>query len=140
MGMNRTTLTNVGLQHLSGLTALEYLDFQGSRVDDHGVAALKDMRELRMLYLGGVKGTKKNTISDASLKELLTMTKLEHLGLSNTQITEGGAKSLIALPVLKQLMLESPALNEQAREKLTRQKPPDLQLFLSSGEAHYHVS
>ncbi len=119
VGLNRTTFTDVGLRNLSGLTALEGLDLQGSSVDDRGVAALKDFHELRTLYLGATKGAKEKTISDASLDTLLAMTKLVHLGLTNTTITKESAKRLIALPALQAIHPGKPR-SERRRNGMSR--------------------
>ena len=59
--MNRTTLTDAGLQHLAGLTGLEELDLQGSSIGDRGVAALKDLREIRAKLVSGRQGGRSRT-------------------------------------------------------------------------------
>ena len=109
------------------MTGLEQLDLQGSSIGDRGVAALKDLRELRKLYLGG-KGA---TITDASVDVLLTLTKLEQLSLKKSGLTKDGVKRLMALPNLKVLSLNINALSWQVWEDLKKQKPPTLGFFPS---------
>jgi Leucine-rich repeat (LRR) protein len=121
VGMSKLPITDAGVRHLAGLTALEQLDLQSSRLTAAGVAALKDLTQLRSLYLDGPADG--DTIDDASVESLLGMKKLRSLQLGNTQLTAEGVHRLLALPDLRDLSLSSPAIGEVARENLKKERP-----------------
>jgi beta-lactamase regulating signal transducer with metallopeptidase domain/5-hydroxyisourate hydrolase-like protein (transthyretin family) len=129
VGMNRKPITDAGVRHLAGLTRLEELDLQGSHLSDAGIAALANLKQLRTLYVvdaapGG------GAITDASVACLVGFTRLEHLGLQNTRVTEDGVRRLLELKGLKDLTVSSSALSEAARQRLQKQRP-GLQLHVS---------
>ncbi len=57
-------VTDVGLEHLTGLTQLQVLDLSGTQVTDAGLEHLKGLTQLQVLNLGGTK------VTDAGLKDL----------------------------------------------------------------------
>jgi hypothetical protein len=85
-----TNIKGPGLQILRESHSLETLDLYGCAVGDEGLAHLKDLRNLRHVNLIGSK------ITDASIPVLLQWTKLEYLGIADTQISREGAKRLRA--------------------------------------------
>ena len=82
---------DAGIVHLAGLTNLESLSFSGtSGIGDEALAHLKHLTKLKELHLDGTK------VSDAGLGHLAAMPWLDRVVLTNTQVTEEGAKRLKA--------------------------------------------
>ncbi len=123
IGMNHRPITDAGVRHLSGLTALEELDLQRCQVGDAGIAALKNLKHLRVLVL--MEDTKGNSHAptDASVEYLLAFTKLQNLTLISPAITEQGVRRLVTLPNLKELSLSTHSVSEGLRAELKRQHP-----------------
>ena len=67
---------------------LSYLDFRNTQITD---ASLKDVAKLKKLEMLGLDNTQ---ITDAGLKEVAKLQKLEVLYLNNTQITKTGVAEL----------------------------------------------
>jgi len=91
--LDHTFVGDAGLAHLKGLTALETLDLDNTQVSDAGLAHLKGLTALERLYLDGTQ------ISDAGLAHLKGLTALERLYLDGTQVSDAGIADLrAALP------------------------------------------
>src|SRR5207248_11107202 len=114
-------ITDVGAQHLAGLTSLERLDLQQSRLTAAGVAALKDLTQLRQLYVSGPADGE--AVGDAGIEPLLGLKNLQRLSLGNTRLTAEGVRRLLALPAIQDLSLTSPAIGKEAREELQKVRP-----------------
>jgi len=92
-------VSDAGLAHLKGLTALEELDLNYTPVSDAGLAHLKELTALERLYLGGTQ------VSDAGLAHLKGLTALEVLYLNETQASDAGLAHLKELTALERLYL-----------------------------------
>jgi Leucine-rich repeat (LRR) protein len=91
--VNRTQITDAGLEHLKGLTSLTTLGLRGPQITDAGLEHLKGLTSLTTLYLDGPQ------ITDAGLEHLKRLTSLTTLDLRSTQITDAGlAEIKAALP------------------------------------------
>jgi hypothetical protein len=90
------------------------------------VAALKDLKQLRVLYLGGADG---GGLTDASIGHLLGMPKLQRLWLQNARLTEQGVQHLLTLSDLKELGLPRSAISAGLQSEL-KQRRPGLRLYL----------
>ena len=121
VGMSTRPITDAGVRHLAGLTAMESLDLQSARVSDAGVAALKGLKELRSLHLNSAEGT--DAISDASVEHLLRMTKLQTLWVTDSRLTEDGARRLLGMAGLKKAYLKSSAIPPERWEQLRKLRP-----------------
>jgi internalin A len=99
-------LTNVGLQRLSEIKTLTYLNLEGvSAVSDQTVGMFSGLTLLRELHIAGTP------ITDNGLKDLQRLTKLEKLTLGSGQtnlqrlkcpVTDAGVSQLrAALPWLQ---------------------------------------
>jgi eukaryotic-like serine/threonine-protein kinase len=95
-----TPVTDAGMVHLQGLTALTALNLaECPRVTDVGLIALKGMTRLEYLNLHGV------SLPDAGLRHLDGLSQLTTLNLSATPLTDDGLIHLKRLAVLKELHL-----------------------------------
>ena len=88
-----TQVSDAGLGHLEGLTALEGLDLRGTQVSDAGLVHLESLTALEVLYLGGTQ------VGDAGMAHLEGLTALKWLDLTVTQVSDAGFEELrAALP------------------------------------------
>lgn len=76
---------------------------------------------MRSLYLDGPSDG--DAIGDAGIESLLGMKKLQNLSLGNTRLTVDGVRRLMALPDLQVLTLTSPAVEEEGRKELKKERP-----------------
>jgi hypothetical protein len=93
------------------------------------VAALKDLKQLRRLFLDSDSG--KGALTDASVEYLLGMTKLTRLWMRDTALTEKGLRRLFGLLELKELTISTSAIAETLTAELRQQRPPGLNLYLT---------
>lgn len=93
--INNTQLSNAGLAAAVRLWPnLDTLGIFHTQVNDDGIAAIRPLKRLQRLNLGG-------PITDRGLAYLAEMPNLHELGLFQTQATEGGIQDLQrALPRL----------------------------------------
>jgi hypothetical protein len=88
ISLGGTRISDKGLAHLQGLTALEFLYLTKTQVSDEGLSRLKGLTALRVLELDNTQ------ISDAGLAHLRGLTTLDYLSLKGTQVTEEGVVEL----------------------------------------------
>ena len=88
LDLSRTQVTDAGVEQLKGLTALQQLDLSLTQVTDAGVEHLKGLTALQRLYLGGTQ------VTDAGLVHLKGLTALQVLDLRDTKVTEAGVEQL----------------------------------------------
>ena len=80
-------VTDAGLEHLKGLTDLQWLDLRNAEITDAGLEHLKGLKLQELLLT--------NThVTDAGLKHLKGLTKLQRLFLNGTQVTDTGINDL----------------------------------------------
>jgi Leucine-rich repeat (LRR) protein len=118
-----TQITDAGLAHLQGLTELEHIRLGGSpQLTGTGFKHLKALPKLHVLgicwkvqpsiwrHIGQLDrieslGLNDSTVDDAALVQLRGMTKLKHLELHRTPITDAGLMHLKELPNLTSLVI-----------------------------------
>jgi len=88
-----------GLEHLKGLTNLEWLTLSACEITDAGLMRLAGMKNLKTLQIGD------NNITDEGAAVLATLPKLYNLDLQRTWISDRGLDSLLSLPELTLLSL-----------------------------------
>jgi hypothetical protein len=137
MGMSGG-ITDDGIVHLSGFSALETLELAGHPIagaglghlsnlyltsldlnecemlTDQGAVHLAALTELRSLYLS------KSQITDAGLAHLTSLSLLKELGLSDcTRITDRGMRSIAALSDLDGLFLSGTRITDEGLSSLS---------------------
>jgi hypothetical protein len=101
LDVSSSSVTDVGLERLRGLTNLSFLSLGQTQVTDAGLVHLKGLSSVKGLLLDGT------AVTDAGLDQLKGMTNLEFLGLDSTRVTDAGLVHLEGLPKLSQLFLGS---------------------------------
>ena len=82
--------------HLQGLSQLQELWLDNTKVTDAGLVHLQGLSQLQVLWLDDTK------VTDAGLVHLQGLSQLQMLGLRNTKVTDQGVKKLQqALPNCK---------------------------------------
>lgn len=120
VSLTSTPVTDAGLQHLHGLTQLEWLRLCTTQVSDAGLEHLRELTQLRILELQSTR------VTDAGLVHLQGRTQLEHLYLGDTQVTDAGLEHLRELTQLKVLCLigtqvtDAGLMNLRGRARLQR--------------------
>ena len=112
-----TCVTGARLEHLKGLTSLEYLNLYSNEVTDVGLEHLKGLTSLESLDLSYTK------VAGGGLEHLKGLTNLDHLSLTMTQVTDAGLEHLKGLPNLKSLYLRYTQVTDEGVEKLQQALP-----------------
>ena len=76
--------TGVGLEHLKGLTQLQVLTLEGTKLTDTGLGHLRGLIQLQVFDLRNTR------IADAGLGHLKALNQLRELWLGGTRITDAG--------------------------------------------------
>lgn len=116
LSLGRTAVTDRGLQHVSGLTDLEWLDVAHTAVGDAGLAHFRSATRLKRLLAGHSR------ISDAALETIAGFRELEFLDLSGTQITDAGLEHLRSLTKMQELGLGQTQISDAGLEHLSELK------------------
>src|SRR5260221_9899380 len=87
----KTPFTDAAANTLAGLLSLEEFDLQGSHLSDAGISKLAALTNLRMPYVCG-SGKQGSKISDESAAAVAMLTKLEQLGIQQTQLSPEGVR------------------------------------------------
>jgi hypothetical protein len=133
--------TDAELEHLKGFAHLDSLSFVGGGVTDAGLAHLRPMTGLKLLFLRDTGATDAGLahlagltqiqtlslygcqISGMGLVHLKSMTRLKYLGLPDTQVTDTAVEPLAALGSLKTLDVRGTAMTAEGVQRLRRALP-----------------
>jgi internalin A len=115
-GVRRIYLRNCdiddsSLKRLSGLTQLQYLSLEDSKINGDGLAVLKSLPALKSLSLNGTR------ITDESLKHLLGVKNLTILLLNDTDVSDDGTATLALLTRLEWLYLNRTKVTDASMQK-----------------------
>jgi len=113
LNLSYTQVTDAGLVHLAGSRYLEGLNLSYTQVTGPGLAHLAGLTALEMLYLQGTP------ITDAGLVHLSGLTALEELDLWGTQVTDAGLAHLAGLTALERLDLVDTQVTDAGLAHLT---------------------
>jgi Leucine-rich repeat (LRR) protein len=104
--LKKTSITDSGIVHLKGLTALQTLNLP-SQISDEG---LKNIGELATLTRLDVSYT---AITNAGVKYLVPMQSLSELYLNDTKLTDGVFEHLKEMPSLKTIFLSGTKITDE---------------------------
>jgi Leucine-rich repeat (LRR) protein len=116
-------IDDAGLACLKGAAQLSSMSFFGSRgLSDKGVAQLQGLQNLKRFDLRNESFTatepKAPRITDAGLKHLAGLTKLEYLNLQGQHITDVGLKHLSGMTHLESLALSFSGITDKGLRHL----------------------
>lgn len=112
--LERGTMTDAGMAHLSDLAQLRWLNLRDCvKIGDTGIAHLRPLVRMTYLKLDGTR------ITDRGIAHLAPLARLSHLGLSNTAITDAGVEALGNRPKLWQLNLDGTKITDASLEHLS---------------------
>ena len=118
---NQGQLTNKGIRCLQGLKSLEILSIDGHRrVDDWAFSYLRNLTELRQLFMSGTG------VNGSEFEQLAKMPKLELLHLGNCKVTDNNLAKLPALPALNTLFLNETLVTDAGLPHLNKDKLPKI--------------
>ena len=100
LGLAATRVSGPGLAHLKKMTRLKALNLEGAPTTDAGLANLEGLAQLEMLWLGSTR------VTDTGLAHLKGFENLRALNIGETEaVTDAGLARLTALPHLTELFL-----------------------------------
>ena len=99
-----TSVDDVQLRHLLGMTSLRLLDLTGTRITDTGLVHLLGCVDLEVLSLWDT------AVTDDGLGLLARLPNLRQLGLGNTAVTDAGLRHLEGLRRLRLVQLAGTAV------------------------------
>lgn len=105
-------INDISLKRLEGLTQLQYLSLEGSKIKGDGLEVLKSLPALKSLSLNGTK------ITDESLTHLHGAKNLTILLLNDTDVSDDGTTTLALLPRLEWLYLNRTKVTDASMKKL----------------------
>lgn len=124
--LESTSLTDAGFKHVAVLKRVHSLSFPFcSGLTDAGLRELNPLSKSKLRHLNLFQ----TKITDKGLPDLLAFTELESLLLGGTYLSGEGVQKLSALKNLKSLQL-SDSINEDAREWL-RKSIPGCKVFVN---------
>ena len=103
---------HMGLEHLMGLTQLQALDLEFTRVNDAGLKHLKGLPRLKFLGLCGTN------VSDIGLEDLRALRQLQSLDVGYTNVSDAGLQQLTLLSQLRELNLDGTKVTDAGLERL----------------------
>ena len=106
-----------GTECLKRLPDLEVLEFNCTQISDAGLANLAGLARLKELFLK-YEQPDKLRVTDAGLEYLNSLTNLQILDLSGTQVTGSGLEYLTNLTNLRHLLLENTQVTDAGLEHL----------------------
>jgi hypothetical protein len=99
--LNIREITNVGLAEIAGLAHLEFLEVQGDRITDEGLASVARLPKLKSLVIGQPK----MGLSDAGLVHLTKLPALEVLSIKSGRFSVTGLEHVGRICGLKKLAI-----------------------------------
>lgn len=100
------------LERLEGLTQLQYLSLEGSKIKGDGLAVLNSLPALKHLSLNRAR------ITDDSLKHLLGVKNLAILLLDDTDVSDKGISTLASVTRLEWLYLNRTKVTDESMQKI----------------------
>lgn len=105
-----STISATGIRALAQLPKLEHLRIR-SRMDDNALAAISELKSLKIL------NTPQSTFSDGALASLQSLPQLESFRVGSKNLTDAGMVTLARLPALTRLhLIDVPITDAGLRE------------------------
>lgn len=139
--IDKTNISDKGVQYLESLKNLRHLNLRGVNITDSSLEVISKLASLEALWLNDTKieGKKLNLlsncknlnelflgktyISDKTLKSVSELSELEDLSVSDTKITLKSLSLFRSLPNLKYLDITNTGINEYEVENLKKEFP-----------------
>ncbi|MBQ12610.1 MAG: hypothetical protein CMJ45_13805 [Planctomyces sp.] len=118
----QVAISDIGLEHLKGLTALKILHLRRTPIGDSNLEALSTLKALQQLDLSETK------VGSAGLEHLKALTALVQLNLSETPVTDVGLLHLKGLSNLKMLDLSDTEIGSAGMGSVSALKLEELRL------------
>ncbi|MCI0334474.1 MAG: hypothetical protein L0228_14750, partial [Planctomycetes bacterium] len=115
LSLNRTSVSDGGIEQLGGLKRLRYLGLARTKVTARGLRTLDHFNKLDTLILEEAV-----RVDDNALQHVASIERLDTLGLGGTWVTSAGVSQLIALRNLRWLTLRDTRVDDAAIEDLTK--------------------
>jgi tRNA A-37 threonylcarbamoyl transferase component Bud32 len=112
LDLGQTSVTDAGLEHLTGLADLTSLTLTGTRVTDAGMRHVAELRRLQSLDL------QFTPIGDAGVKHLAGLTRLRTLKLYGPRLTDAGMADIGRLKDLSVLSLDDSDITDEGLKHL----------------------
>ena len=106
LDFSATNITDVGVQHLSGLTNLRRLDLTNARITNDAMPFIARLTNLVEIELGGTR------LTDDAIPFLAQLPKLEEIDLDDARVTTVGLEQFKASPKLRSLQVFSTFRND----------------------------
>ena len=103
VSFSNTNITDAKLAHLKELANLKTIDFRNTAITDAGVKELKSLTDLKKLDIGFHNNSSDQVVEQ--LAQLKSLTNLNRLSLSWTNVTDAGLVQLKGLTNLRELDL-----------------------------------
>lgn len=116
--ISETGFGNTGMSSIANMPQLQKLNLWLTKIDDEGLAEIKDKTSLTLLNLDNVSG-----ITDASLPIIVSLVNLELLHLGGTSVSSDSVSQLASLKKLKTLFITRLGVSDASAESLRRELP-----------------
>lgn len=118
--LNFSGVTDAGLESIAKCTKLRHLELQGTQISDEGIGKLEDLARLEVLCLDFT------AVTDAGMVCIAKHANLRDLMLTRTSITDEGLKCLSALRKLEKLGLMDTAISDEGFDAVLVDSQPTL--------------
>jgi hypothetical protein len=121
-------VTDTGLQRLSQLKDLEYLDIGFTSITDTGLTHLAKLTKLRSLLLNGLG----EALTDKGLTTLRSLPQLEELRINSANVTDKSVATILGFKALKSLDISHTRITEEGVRNI-RAALPNCKIERDSG-------
>jgi hypothetical protein len=116
LDLSSTRITDAGLVHLTGLSGLARLSLSGARVTADGLTHLRHMHPLESLDVSWTN------VTDEVVSTLAELTNLRHLSLADTLLTDAAVGPLGQLPALSVLEVQGSCVTAEGAAALASRR------------------
>lgn len=117
LAVRGTSVSDVGLEHISSLSKLKVLCIDGTRISASGIGVLGKCRSLEVLDVSDTGMT------DDSMKVFAELPKLTSIFLSGTKITDTGLRTVVMSRSIKSITVTNTLVSKAAVEEIKTRFP-----------------